>query len=103
MPESVHSQKDTGPAENPSLNGYKPVMRVLQIIRFFGIFPDFTYFAVFHYYRFLSFNDRWPYPAYLMSVHKLLFTYFVIPRLDRGIQSFQWVLDPPVKPEDDKL
>jgi hypothetical protein len=27
----------------------------------------------------------------------------VIPRLDRGIQFFQWVLDPPVKPEDDKL
>jgi len=31
------------------------------------------------------------------------FTYFVIPRLDRGIQFDQWVLDPPVKPEDDKL
>ncbi len=41
--------------------------------------------------------------VYLESVHKLRFTYFVIPRLDRGIQSFQWVLDPPVKPEDDKL
>jgi hypothetical protein len=26
---------------------------------------------------------------------------FVIPRLDRGIQYFQRVMDPPVKPEDD--
>jgi len=25
----------------------------------------------------------------------------VIPRLDRGIQSFQWVLDCPVKPDND--
>jgi hypothetical protein len=27
----------------------------------------------------------------------------VIPRLDRGIQSFHRFLDPPVKPEDDKM
>jgi hypothetical protein len=26
----------------------------------------------------------------------------VIPRLDRGIQCFQYLLDPPVKPEDDR-
>jgi hypothetical protein len=37
-----------------------------------------------------------------VSVHKLRIKLSVIPRLDRGIYFFQWVMDPPVKPEDDK-
>ncbi len=37
-----------------------------------------------------------------MSVYKLRFKQSVILRLDRGIQSLQWVIDTPVKPEDDK-
>jgi hypothetical protein len=34
-------------------------------------------------------------------VSKVCFRQSVIPRLDRGIYYFQWVMDHPVKPEDD--
>ena len=39
---------------------------------------------------------------YLESVYKVRIKLSVIPRLDRGIQCFQWFMDPPVKPEDDR-
>ena len=41
--------------------------------------------------------------VYLVSVYKLRIKLYVIPRLDRGIHYFQWFMDPPVKPEDDKI